>query len=52
LKVKPKAKKRTETPFEKEVKRLHAIGKSPDIIAIRLGAKMSKVLTLIANPAV
>lgn len=52
MKVKVKAKKRTETPFEREVKRLHAIGKSPDIIAIRLGAKLSRVLTLIANPTV
>ncbi|MEI6537131.1 MAG: hypothetical protein WCN98_17450 [Verrucomicrobiaceae bacterium] len=45
-----KTKKRTETPFEKEVRRLHAIGKSPDIIAIRLGAKMSKIMPLIAGP--
>lgn len=46
-----KSKKRTETPFEKEVRRLHANGKSPEIIAIRLRAKLSKVLPLIANPA-
>jgi hypothetical protein len=45
-----KPKKRTETPFEKEVKRLHAIGKAPEIIAIRLGAKLSRVLPLITNP--
>ena len=46
-----KAKKRTATPFEKEVKRLHAIGKTPDVIAIRLGAKLSRVLPLITHPA-
>ena len=46
-----KSKKRTVTPFEKEVKRLHAIGKTPEIIAIRLGAKLSRVLPLITNPA-
>jgi DNA-binding CsgD family transcriptional regulator len=45
-----KPKKRTETPFEREVKRLHAIGKAPEIIAIRLGAKLSRVLPLITNP--
>ena len=38
------------TPAEKEVKRLHAIGKAPDIIAIRLGMKMSRVLSIIAEP--
>ena len=42
-----KTKRATESPFEKEVKRLHAIGKAPDIIAIRLGVKLSKVLMLI-----
>lgn len=36
------------TPIEKEVQRLHARGKAPDIIAIRLGMKMSKVLSVIA----
>lgn len=40
-----------ETPFEKEVKRLHAIGKSADVIAIRLGVKMSRILPIIATPA-
>jgi len=40
------------TPSEKEVKRLHANGKSPDVIAIRLGMKVSKVLSIIAAPAV
>lgn len=45
-----KTKKRTETPFEREVRRLHANGKPPEIIAIRLGAKLSKVLPLIMNP--
>ncbi len=40
-----------ETPFEKEVKRLHAIGKSADVIAIRLGVKMSRILPIISNPA-
>ncbi len=37
------------TPFEREVRRLHAIGKSPDIIAIRMGVKMSRILTLLAK---
>jgi hypothetical protein len=46
-----KPKKRTATPFEKEVKRLHAIGKAPEIIAIRLGAKLSRVLPAITSPA-
>jgi hypothetical protein len=36
------------TPIEREVQRLHARGKAPDIIAIRLGMKMSKVLSVIA----
>lgn len=40
------------TPAEKEVKRLHAIGKAPDIIAIRLRMKMSRVLAIIAAPVV
>lgn len=40
------------TPSEKEVKRLHANGKAPDIIAIRLGMKISKVLSIIAAPVV
>jgi hypothetical protein len=45
-----KSAKKTETPFEKEVRRLHANGKSPEIIAIRMGAKLSKILPLIARP--
>lgn len=40
------------TPSEKEVKRLHAIGKAPDIIAIRLGMKISRVLSIIAEPVI
>lgn len=35
-------------PLEKEIQRLHASGKSPDIIAIRLGMKMSKVLAVLS----
>lgn len=44
-KMKPKT---TPSPLEKEVQRLHANGKASDIIAIRLGMKMSKVLSVIA----
>lgn len=40
------------TYYEREVKRLHAIGKPPDIIAIRLGIKLSKVLSMIAASVV
>ena len=36
------------TPKEKEVQSLFARGKSPDIIAIRLGMKISKVMMVIA----
>lgn len=32
------------TPREKEIQRLHAKGKTPEMIAIRLGMKISKVL--------
>lgn len=46
-----KPKEQIVSPFEREVKRLHAIGKAPEIIAIRMGAKLSKILPLIANPA-
>lgn len=46
-----KHKRPTETPFEKEVKRLHARGKAPEIIAIRLGVKLSKILPLIVSPS-
>lgn len=35
-------------PLEKEILRLHASGKSPDVIAIRLGMKMSKVISVLA----
>ena len=45
-----KPKKKTDTPFEKEVRRLHAIGKTPDIIAIRLGAKLSRIMPLLVQP--
>ncbi len=40
----------TQTPLEKEVNRLHACGKSADIIAVRLGVKMSRVLAMITKP--
>ncbi len=36
------------TPREKEVQRLFVLGKSPEMIAIRLGMKLSKVLVAIA----
>jgi len=39
------------TPIEREVHRLHARGKTPDIIAIRLGMKMSRVLAVLALAA-
>lgn len=45
-------KPRRLTPSEKEVKRLHASGKSPEIIAIRLGMKVSKVLSIIATQGI
>jgi len=38
------------SPLEKEVNRLHANGKSVDIIAVRLGVKISRVLALISKP--
>jgi hypothetical protein len=44
-----KPKPPTQTPFEKEVRRLHALGKSPDIIAIRMGVKMSRILALLTK---
>ncbi len=34
-------------PIEKEILRLHQAGKSPDLIAIRTGMKMSKVLSIL-----
>ncbi len=37
-------------PIEKEVIRLHQAGKSPDVIAIRVGMKMSKILALLNMP--
>ena len=40
--------KPTLTPKEKEVQSLFARGKAPEIIAIRLGMKISKVLLVIA----
>jgi hypothetical protein len=42
-------KSKKPTPLEKEVKRLHSCGKAPEIIAIRLGIKMSKILPIIAE---
>lgn len=36
------------TPREKEIQRLFTQGKSPEMIAIRLGMKLSKVLLVIA----
>jgi DNA-binding CsgD family transcriptional regulator len=41
---------KTVAPLQKEVNRLHANGKAPDMIAIRLGIKISKVLALITKP--
>ena len=40
--------KPTLTPKEKEIQSLFARGKAPEIIAIRLGMKISKVLLVIA----
>lgn len=37
----------TYKPIEKEILRLHQAGKSPDLIAIRTGLKMSKVLSIL-----
>jgi hypothetical protein len=39
-------------PIEKEVHRLHQAGKSPDTIAIRIGMKMSRVLSILNPTAV
>jgi hypothetical protein len=36
-----------ETPLTREVKRLATLGKAPDIIAVRLGVKMSRVLAIL-----
>lgn len=38
------------SPMEKEVIRLHTNGKAPDIIAIRLGVKLSRVLSMLPKP--
>jgi DNA-binding CsgD family transcriptional regulator len=38
------------SPLEKEVMRLHAVGKPADIIAIRLGLKMSRVIAITKKP--
>ncbi len=38
----------TLTPKEREIHTLFARGKSPETIAIRMGMKMSKVLSVIA----
>ncbi len=40
--------KPTLTPKEKEIQTLFTRGKAPDIIAIRMGMKISKVLMVIA----
>ncbi len=40
------------TPIEKEIHRLHQAGKAPDRIAIRIGMKMSKVMTILNMPFV
>lgn len=51
----PMTAKITLTPREKEVQMLYARGKSPELIAIRLNMKVSKVLTMLAvvpKPAV
>lgn len=37
-------------PIEKEIHRLHQAGKSPDMIAIRIGMKMSKILSILNMP--
>jgi hypothetical protein len=37
-------------PIEKEVIRLHQAGKSTDVIAIRVGMKMSKILAILNMP--
>ena len=39
--------KHTLTPIEKEIHRLHQAGKAPDTIAIRIGMKMSKILSIL-----
>ncbi len=36
-------------PIEKEVLRLHEAGKAPDTIAIRIGMKLSKVLSILQH---
>jgi hypothetical protein len=36
-----------DTPFTREVKRLSTMGKAPDVIAVRLGAKMSRILAIL-----
>lgn len=46
----PRIHVRSISPLEKEVMRLHAVGKSSDIIAIRLGVKMSRVLAITKKP--
>lgn len=44
----PSMKEHAPTPREKEIQRLHAKGKSPEMIAIRLGMKISKVLLVLS----
>ena len=39
--------KHTLKPIEKEIHRLHQAGKAPDMISIRIGMKMSKVLSIL-----
>lgn len=36
------------TPKEREIQTLYARGKSPETIAVRMGMKLSKVMTVIA----
>ena len=47
--------KTAPTPKEREARALHARGKTPDQIAVRLNVKVSKVLAMLAlipKPAV
>lgn len=46
----PSMKDKPLRPIEKEIHRLHQAGKSPDMIAIRIGMKMSKILSILNMP--
>lgn len=48
LRQSPTMSTKPPTPREKEIQRLFTLGKSPEMIAIRLGMKLSKVLLVIA----